>query len=544
MLLLTPAFPAWFRLHPSMDEPIHILTAFGACTIAVLISLWFLHRSSTSNIVATLPGPPSPSWVYGNMKQLQLAENYGDHEFQWQKQYGSLYRMKGCFGTDRLVVSDSQALRHILINPSFIRPPGNLKMQNLVFGEGSVFCVEGEEHRRLRAAMSAGFSGQGTRTFLPVFLDVADKMVNEWEHMCSPGSSIRLDVTKIVDHATLDIISEAALGLPVNSVQNPEHPLALTHLHVLPAAFIRSPSAFIAEYCIPYVPQFVLRLALHLPIGPLRALRSFKTVTGNLIEQRARDFETDAGDKCDLLSMIDAGRSGPGPRKTGITRSQLLQQLPLFLLAGQDTGAAVIAWALYWLAQNPEFQEDLREEILSNTSKSQEGYDSMPLLNALLKETLRMFPAAPLLERWTSEDIVLPLSSEIVTSTRAHIRELPVRKGQFIYIAVGAYQRLETLWGADAHEFKPSRWLAGDPCTGQALGPYAHLMAFFGGPRVCAGWRFAVLEMQVVVTELLGKFSFCLPEESDVRARLSATQFPVDSEGDKGLWLSVERVVN
>jgi hypothetical protein len=102
-----------------------------------------------------------------------------------------------------------------------------------------------------------------------------------------------------------------------------------------------------------------------------------------------------------------------------------------------------------------------------------------------------MFPAGPLLERYATEDCVLPLSSEILTTTGKHLHKLPIQKGQFIYVAVASYQRylhqyatnspeltlarMEALWGADADEFKPSRWLEGDPCAGQALGPYADL---------------------------------------------------------------------
>jgi hypothetical protein len=59
------------------------------------------------------------------------------------------------------------------------------------------------------------------------------KMVNEWEILCSPSSSIRLDVAKMMNHCTLDIICTAALGFPVDSVQNPDHPLARTHLDIL-----------------------------------------------------------------------------------------------------------------------------------------------------------------------------------------------------------------------------------------------------------------------------------------------------------------------
>ncbi|KAJ7665635.1 cytochrome P450 [Mycena rosella] len=120
-----------------------------------------------------------------------------------------------------------------------------------------------------------------------------------------------------------------------------------------------------------------------------------------------------------------------------------------------------------------------------------------------------------------------------------HIHELPIQKGQSIFLALGAYQRLESLWGSNTDEFKPSRWLEGDPCPGHALGPYAQLVAFLGGPRVCAGWCFAILEKQVIFTEVLGKYLFSLPEDNVVRSRIAATHFPVDGEGVKGLWLSV-----
>ncbi|KAJ7455717.1 cytochrome P450 [Mycena latifolia] len=524
----------------------HIVALAAAAVCTMVLLRLIRSRSYDSNPVATVPGPSSPSWIYGNMIQLVLAKDYGTYEFEWQKQYGPLYRVKGCFGEDRLIVSDPQALKHILNNPTFIRSPSTSKTFHLVFGEESVFCVEGEEHRRLRAAMSAAFSGKGVRNFLPVFVDVARKITHEWDNSCSSGSSTRLNVGNMFSHATLDIICDAALGLPVNTVQNPEHPLAITHLHILASAFMSSKSRLLAQFFTAYMPGWLLRRALHLPVGRFSALLSFKNITAQLMAEKGRNFEMDVGEKRDLLSAILAGR---GANKSAVTPSQLLNQIPLLLVAGQDTTAAALSWALNWVSQNPEFQQKLRQEILASKLKLQEDgldYDSMPLLNALIKETLRMFPPGPLFERSAGEDCVLPLSSEIVTSTGKHIRELPIQKGQIISLALASYQRLETLWGPDADVFNPSRWLEGDPFKGQAsaLGPYAHLSAFLGGHRVCAGWRFALLEMQVLLTELLAKFSFSPLKDGVVRAHFAGSQFPVDGEGVKGLWLSVEPVCN
>jgi cytochrome P450 len=87
------------------------------------------------------------------------------------------------------------------------------------------------------------------------------------------------------------------------------------------------------------------------------------------------------------------------------------------------------------------YQQNLRAEIQAHRSKPTVDYDTMPLLNALLKETLRVYPAAPYLERAAARDAVIPLEYAVTTPAGARISQLPVQKGQFIAVAVAAYQR-------------------------------------------------------------------------------------------------------
>ncbi|KAJ7479301.1 cytochrome P450 [Mycena latifolia] len=367
---------------------------------------------------------------------------------------------------------------------------------------------------------------------------------SEWENICAPGSSTRLNVGNMFSHATLDIICDicdgtAALGLPVNSVQNPQHPLAFSHLNVLASALRWSKGRLIFHFLKAYIPNFLLRLAL---LGPLSPVRRFSEVTSELIVEKQRAFERDVGGKPDLLSAILAGR---GASKSAVTPSQILLQIPLLLVAGQDTtlsfqGCRLVLRVLLARSE-PEFQQSLGQEIF-NLQALEGGleYDNLSLLNALLK-------------RYASKDSILPVSSEIITSTGKAIRELPIRKGQIIFLASAAYQRypppvfpLEAMWGPDANEFKPSRWLAGDPCIGQvnAVGPYSclsvpifslHRSVFLGGHYACGGWRFALLDMQVIITELLAKFSFSLPENSAVRAVLAGTLSMAMGQGSMAL---------
>ncbi|KAJ7302219.1 cytochrome P450, partial [Mycena albidolilacea] len=126
-------------------------------------------------------------------------------------------------------------------------------------------------------------------------------------------------------------------------------------------------------------------------------------------------------------------------------------------------------------------------------------------------------------ERITVQDTVIPLADGIKNSKGEVTSYIPVQKGQVVLVAIASYQRLQSRWGEDAHQFRPSRWVDGTMKPGQAVGPYANLLSFLGGPRVCLGWRFAILEMQVFFSELIGEFSFALPEDDSLRTLYANT---------------------
>jgi len=154
-----------------------------------------------------------------------------------------------------------------------------------------------------------------------------------------------------------------------------------------------------------------------------------------------------------------------------------------------------------------------------------------------------MFPVLPIDDRIAREDTVIPLSETITLSTGEDVSEIFIEKGQIVSIAIASFQRLESRWGKDAHEFNPNRWLQGSAYSGgEALGPYANLLSFLGGPHNCLGWRFAISEMQIFICELVRRFSFALPEDDAVRIRLLGTLMPVMSNGQKGAPLVVSRL--
>ncbi|KAF7307557.1 PAH-inducible cytochrome P450 monooxygenase [Mycena indigotica] len=526
-----------------MDAPLQLLPAL-APLFAAAAYLAFKKRSASQ--VAKVPGPSPSSWVYGNMVELDLAPTYGDYEFAWQREYGPVYRIKGAFGEDRLVVSDPAALQHIMNNRSFIRAIAQWKPGTLVFGQGSIFCAEEENHRRIRAALAPAFSVSVIRSFAPVFSEVAQRITRVWEQTTLSGPRL-LNVCELIDRGTLDIISHTALGSPLDTVTNPDHPLAHSHLEVLAAGFKRSKATIIANFFIQRTPLAVLQAAAYLPTGAFAVIRKFRDVTQELgsrlikekVESATEDSETD------MLSILIRGLVGN--RKKSISSEELAEQLRVILLGGQDTSAVELSWMLYELAKDPELQDALRAEILEARAASDTpDYDAMPLLNALMKETLRLYPAGPYLERAASDDLIIPLAEELTLTDGERVKQLNVAKGQYIIIAVAAYNRLQSIWGPDADVFRPSRWLEGNgnPSKGQAIGPYASLFTFSGGFRPCIGWRYSVLEMQILLCEFLANFKFAPNTKVDnvLRPMFCGTLVPIASDGQKRMPLVVERV--
>ncbi|KAJ7926961.1 cytochrome P450 [Mycena leptocephala] len=537
----------------------------ASAALVVLLALYIaLRRRST---IRNIRGPTSPSWIFGNMRQLMLSRTYGDHEFAWQKLYGSVYRFKGCFGEERLMVSDPLALQYILNSGHFALSPVLQNMVGLVFGDGSLMGIRGkvhadvrlpgsedatgQMHRRIRNEFNIGFSAAAVRTYQPIFEKVAQAISQELEATDAPS----VNIIPLLGTATLSAIAEAALSY---SVQDLGEEFVATNVQILAASSSQSAGQFLADAIGVRLPAWLLRAAIYLPTKTFNTVRRAKYLANQLGERVVQNKKDTAQRGLDIDRdvfgvLLDADHSDT--MRNTLTGEEVVDQTAIIMIAGQnyslgdrcfsidalapgqDTTANTVGFALLELARNPELQNLLRTEIHSAVGAgglSNVAYDRMPLLNAFIKEALRFYPAEALTERMALQDTAIPLSESIITSTGEQISEISVRKGQITLVGIASYQRLESRWGKDAHQFRPSRWLDGTVATGGAVGPYANLLTFLGGPHTCLGWRFALLEMQVIFCELVGKFSFALPDHEPVRVRIANTLVPTMLNGQKG----------
>jgi cytochrome P450 len=159
---------------------------------------------------------------------------------------------------------------------------------------------------------------------------------------------------------------------------------------------------------------------------------------------------------------------------------------------------------------------------------SMEDAASLTYLEAVIKESLRLNPAAPLTSRVAIEDTVLSDGTF-------------VPKGVRVVFPTYAAARMPWLWGEDAAAFRPDRWI--DETTGKLrqVSPFKFLV-FHGGPRICLGVKLAMLEMKIALAAMLSQFEFVLDKDPfeitydmslslPIRGELLASVHPVRAVG-------------
>ncbi|KAG7448520.1 cytochrome P450 [Guyanagaster necrorhizus] len=515
--------------------------------VAVILALVVMKpRHSLRHI----PGPPSSSWLFGNMIELLLPHQYGDSEFLWQDIYGPVYRIKGCFGEDRLMVSDPRTLKHVLDDTTFARSPQQQQIVRMLIGEQSLLYAHGNDHRRMRSVMTPAFSASHVRALPPLFRRIAQNVIQRWRvEGTSEPSGVVIDVYPAIHNATLNNICEGIMGFQFSADQDTgKSELGRSIQNIVAMSSTRSKHSILAEGVLLYVPPVLLKLALHLPTHALRVLRRNRVlgnrVSEQLIKEKYQAIKLGMESEKDLLTALVNANAGYNDKRQRMTEQEMIEQIPTIMISGQDTTGNTLSWCLYQFAQNPDWQERIRHEVLTmkehlDRELTYSDLEKLTLMNAYIKEILRFHSGLPMSERIATCDAILPLSQPITTIKGEIITEIPVKKGQSVISATSSYNRLKSIWGDDADVFRPERWLEELP-KGQALGPYANLMSFFGGQRACIGWRFALTSMQVLLAELLCSFTFSFPPNNEVRAAVAVTLIPVNNEGVPGLPICVK----
>ena len=183
----------------------------------------------------------------------------------------------------------------------------------------------------------------------------------------------------------------------------------------------------------------------------------------------------------------------------------LLDEAITLLFAGQDTSAATLSWTLHLLSLYPAVQTKLAEEIRlvagtldgDGATIRKKQVSDMPFLDAVIKESMRLYPVAPF--------VVRKLPTEVAVDDGSTRLELPAHS--FVCIWIYGLHRHPEFWN-DPDEFTPERWLTSDDGSkdkGISNGAY---MPFAIGPRNCVGQPLAYVILRVLLSHLVCKYEF------------------------------------
>ncbi|KIY67816.1 cytochrome P450 [Cylindrobasidium torrendii FP15055 ss-10] len=498
---------------------------FTVAAILVAGLLFIRNYIDYPRLPSYIPGPPSPSWIAGHAVDIWMNQHQaGDLEFAWFKKYGATIKTKGTFGDDILMTSDAKALQYILHTCAYKFEKAQEMIISVLASNGrSVLGVNGATHQRHRKVLSPAFSETQLRNYIPLFQRVGKTLTRQILHSIEKsGKTVNMHMW--LGRASLDTIGEAGFAYKFNSLEDEDCEMAEILTHLMDGASSMNKTLRVGLWILEKIPALQV-LVQYSPAHLHQRLLQFKSLARRLarrIVDEAKDSLVDDKGKDMLSILVRANQSEDVNKK--LSEDEVLSQAAAIISAGQETTSSTLTWVFYELTNHPEIQEIVRKEICEVRSRIGEGpftaqdYDGMVMLNAVIKETLRVHTILGFVSRQAYVDEVIPLAEPIVTKDGRRIDQIPVKKGQLIECAAHGYNRNPAVWGPDAHVWRPERW--SKKMENQLiLGLHGNILTFSGGVRGCIGWRFAVMSMQSVVTEMLENFSFAPSEDTKLVIR-------------------------
>jgi len=376
----------------------------------------------------------------------------------------------GRMGVRWHMVQDPAAMKRIFLDNSDNYPKSEVMNRMLRPAVGnSLFTAEGSEWRWQRRAVAPVFSHRNVVALSPVMTETARRAAARM----APDRPHEM-VGEMLS-ATFDVICEVALS-------GREYFDAETYGAAITEYFEKVGRASMLDFL--QAPDWVPRP------GHLLGRRSVRTMHGMVseaIEARRRQASGKADDLLDhMLAATD-----PQTGRT-MTPTDLLHNMQFFIVAGHETTALALSWALYLLATRQDVQDRARAEArsaLTGEAATEAELAAAPFVRRILDEAMRLYPPVGFLARTARDHDVLGGRD--------------VRPGEIVFLAIYAMHRHEMFWDRP-NDFDPDNFA---PEAVKVRHKYLHI-PFGAGPRVCVGANFAMMQAQIILTTLLARYRF------------------------------------
>ena len=408
------------------------------------------------------PPGPKPHFIIGNMP-LASGEPLPIFE-KWAREFGDIFYYRALW-IHVYFLNHPDLIESVLVRnyQNFLKDHV-IRKSRWFFGDG-LLTNEGESWLRQRRLAQPAFHRERIAGYAKIMTGYADEMLAKWR-----DSEVR-DVHQEMMQLTLKIVVRALFNVESDEVG-----------HISAAMNVMMNSTVGIRLLLPPAARFLPTPAM---IEFRRAVRHLDEMVYRIIAAR-RKKETDAGD---LLSMLMQARDEDGGR---MSDKQLRDEVMTFLLAGHETTALALSWSWHLLAQNPEAEAKLHEEldrVLAGRTPEFSDLRNLTYAERVVKESMRLYPPAWSLARTVVKDFdiagySIPAGANVVMSTWV--------------------MHHDARYFPDPYKFDPDRWLSEQS---QKLPRFAYF-PFGGGPRQCIGNSFAMMEATLLLAAIAQKFRF------------------------------------
>ena len=458
----------------------------------------------TVQSIADLNGPRGLPLV-GNLLEINFEEFHQCLE-RWCDQYGPIYRFR--IGPRSIVVvAEPETIKRMFRErPDMFRRTRRLADAVAEMRFNGVFSAEGDNWRRQRKIVALALNTAHLKPFFPRLRTITERLEQRWQRAAASGAPV--DLCRDLMRYTVDVTTQLAFGVDVNTVET-EGPVIQQKLDkIFPMLNWRINAPF------PY--WRYVRLAKDRDLD--RALAEVQRQVDDLIadvRKRMREDPALYQHPTNFLEAIIAAKEAEGVE---FSDADIFGNVCTLLLAGEDTTANTIAWAIKYFIEFPQHFARARDEVdavLAPHALPQEIEQTaqFPFIEAFYNETMRLKPVAPINAMEPLEDI--------------EMLGYRIRKGTIIMMLTRRIAVEDARFGHGA-VFDPDRWLLKD-AERQCPHDTSAFVPFGTGPRFCPGRNLALLEIRTVLAMLCRNFEVELAEPGrSVGERLAFTMMPTN----------------
>ena len=354
-------------------------------------------------------------------------------------------------------------------------------------GESSLLLIEGDRHKKRRKLLLPPFHGERMESYAKLICELTHNIMGQLK----PNKPFVARETS--QKISLQVILEAVYGLQ-DGVRSKELHQRITSLANIFESTLTSALLFF--------PLLQRDLGAWSPWGNL--VRQQKAIDAAIYQELATRRTQDLSQRQDILSLMMSAKDEAGE---ALKDTELRDELMTLMLAGHETTATAIAWSLYWAHRQPEIKAKLRAEIASlGADPDPMAVAKLPYLDAVCKETLRIYPVAM-------------LTFPRVVQKPVELIGYKLEPGQVVMGCIYLLHQREDIY-PEPSEFKPERFLK------REYSPY-EFFPFGGGKRRCIGEALAKLEMKLVLATIIANYDLeLISDRPEPPARRGVTLAP------------------